>query len=142
MNRRAFTMIELLVVVSLLGLLAALIVPHVGDLDARDPGEEAVEVLAAQVAWVRGAARREGGVRVRCTPRGLRVDGGPVPSDRWPDGVRCRWEAAVDQGADARVWYWDAFGRAEDRTCRLRVAGAPRVLRFSGLSGLPVEPPR
>ena len=58
MNRRAFSLMELVVVLVLMGIVAAIALPRFGSSAARATGRSAAERIAADIAWLQAEAVR------------------------------------------------------------------------------------
>ena len=120
LDDKGFTMMELLIVVALIGVLAAVVVPNVGRFIGRGEEEAAISELR-MVQAAMDAAMVDLGIEVTAvTPQGNVTDFGDTVKSffggnhtLYPDFLRTRFAGAQEADGTPAFYSWNADGKVE-----------------------------
>lgn len=132
MRSRAYTLVELLAVVILLGLMAGLGVPALVRMAQGDPLDRAVAGVRSRVADLQRFACGLG-CRVDLTMAGWIADARLAPALRVDPSIHLTW--LQTDGRALRQLIFDHRGRSVDWQIEIRHEDRRRSYRISGISG-------
>ncbi len=131
MPRRSYTLIEMLAVMALLGLLAALAAPGVVRAMTGDPLQAAADRLSRAMRGARAAAFGRA-VAIELAPWGFAVGGPGGVTLRLPDGIAAAWTC---DGRPAQRLALDPRGHGPDTRLVLAQGRREISLVIDGLTG-------
>lgn len=143
-NRRAYTLLEILLALGVVAILLGITIPYFADSLGKSPGEEMAEEIAQAVQSVRNSAMEKGEARpFALFENGIRPELDSVNAVWLPKGwkleIRRMTESKFRKPAKREVWTFNGAGICEPVAFHLHGPNETVELLFDPLTGLVIN---